>query len=144
MTRHKFRKKLLQWTDNTVNRRQFLAHNGFAQETIARWTTAPPARIVHPEPLDPSITPAKIKWTAAEGYYAAQTYGFAAVNRCPYGPAYPGQEQTEPLAYAWYRGFWFHEYVVKPWARFFAAHGVDLSRQNPVQEIMSHATLPQR
>jgi len=42
------------------------------------------------------------------------------VNCCPYGPAYP-KDNKEGLPYstqanAWYEGWWFWWYVIKPWS----------------------------
>lgn len=52
---------------------------------------------------------------------AKEGFGFAkqhrdnwvsGVNRCPYGPGGYGNAEAD----AWYRGWWFFFYVVKPWA----------------------------
>jgi len=42
---------------------------------------------------------------------------FSGVNSCPYGGASPGTEKANPLAHAWYRGWWFFFYVVGPWMK---------------------------
>jgi hypothetical protein len=59
------------------------------------------------------------------GYHAAESsvctkfeatadwYHF--VNSCPYGPSILSDKNSDPKAEAWYDGFWFFFYVVKPW-----------------------------
>lgn len=44
---------------------------------------------------------------ARRGFRTAIEEGFQSVNRTPYGPAWPGQEDLFPEAHAWYTGFWF-------------------------------------
>lgn len=44
------------------------------------------------------------------------------VNKCPYGPAWSGTENESALsalAHAWYHGWWFYWYVIKPWKLLF-------------------------
>jgi len=53
---------------------------------------------------------------AKEGYRFAQRCAHAPirfVNRCPYGPADPGNGNWR--AHAWCRGWWFYLYIAKRW-----------------------------
>lgn len=55
---------------------------------------------------------------AREGFTFARQHRdqwFTAVNRCPYGPAL-ADGGGDVRAHAWYEGFWFFFYVVKPWS----------------------------
>ncbi len=55
----------------------------------------------------------KILSIMREGYDFALLHSdnwFAGVNRCPYGLGIPSNE----LANAWYRGWWFYFYNIKP------------------------------
>lgn len=47
------------------------------------------------------------------GYVTERDFGFKAVNACPFGPAI--SPVFYPRAEAWYRGYWFHAYVMRPW-----------------------------
>ncbi len=62
---------------------------------------------------------------AREGYRFAQQITLqgkdpmSGVNSCPYGPAWPENDQglpVLPLVHAWYQGWWFWWYVVLPWS----------------------------
>jgi len=63
---------------------------------------------------------------AQEGYSFARQHRdkwFQAVNQCPHGPARAdGGGIWE--AHAWYEGFWFFFYVMKPWLDVIQADGV--------------------
>ena len=51
-----------------------------------------------------------------EGFRFAKLYRhnwLDGVNRCPYGPAPPHMGRLR--AEAWYSGWWFYFYVIKPW-----------------------------
>ena len=53
---------------------------------------------------------------AKEGYRFAEQHKdnwVAGVNRCPYGAASPKNHNVR--AEAWYYGWWFYFYIVKPW-----------------------------
>ncbi len=54
-------------------------------------------------------------YIAKEGFAFAKLHRdgwFSGVNRCPYGPGIPGNLRAQ----AWYEGWWFFFYTVKPWA----------------------------
>jgi hypothetical protein len=53
---------------------------------------------------------------AKEGYIFAQQHKdnwIAGVNNCQYGPANPNHHNLR--AEAWYYGWWFYFYIIKPW-----------------------------
>lgn len=54
-------------------------------------------------------------YIAKQGFRCAKEHKdnwFAGVNCCPYGPGVPGNGKAN----AWYAGWWFFFYIVKPWS----------------------------
>jgi len=75
-----------------------------------------------PEPT-PAISLELRIAVAREGFAFARQHRdqwHLAVAMCPYGPAF-ANGRGDIRAHAWYEGFWFFHYVVKPWSEVICA-----------------------
>lgn len=110
-----FRTAAIEGNSYPLNRREWSER---LTATIEKWDSLATGfrTALIPEPV-PEVPLDKLIEAARNGFSEAKRIDyysggwFIAVNHCPYGPAYPSQ--PNPLAEAWYRGFWFWHRVVR-------------------------------